>query len=220
MSADTTTKHKYIKMCRDALCCPIYKECRQINRHNEECKRLGKESEIKELPSRVELHMKNFKHIAIPICKFHSKSREGSGCKHIHMEDLEDVKDKDGKIIRRGIKGNLCFYDMKCNNPHCHGYHGWTCPYGANCTNPKCPLVHPTFKDVNGNEIEDGRKHMPDPSYFINYPKKDRTPKKLNIVRSTDKKEDSKPVDNKEDTKPDEKPETKPTGRRGRKPSK
>ena len=154
--------------------------------------------------------MKNFKHIALPICKFHSKSREGSGCKHVHMEDLDDIKDKDGNVIRKGIKGNLCFYDMNCGNSHCHGYHGWKCPYGTGCKNKDCPLVHPTLRDVNGKEIDDGRKHMPDPSYFINYPKKNETQKKLNIERPAEKQDEPKT----------EQPETKTTAKRGRKPSK
>ena len=223
MSTDTNTKPKYIKMCRNALQCSFYEECRNINRrneeitkHNEKCRKDGKTSEIKPLqplPKRVEDHMKNFKHIAIPICKFHSKSREGSGCKHVHMEDLDDIKDKDGNIIHKGVKGNLCFYDMKCNNPHCHGYHGWKCPYGTGCKNKDCPLIHPTLKDVHGNVIDDGRKHMLDPSYFINYPKKEDGPKKLKIERPGDKKDKSK-------TDPEPKPEPKPTGKRGRKSSK
>jgi len=226
MSADTTTKPKYIKMCQHALQCSIYAECREINRHNEECHRFGKDNEIKPLPKRVEQHMKNFKHIALPICKFHSKSREGSGCKHIHMEDLDDIKDKDGNVIRRGIKGNLCFYDMKCNNPHCHGYHGWKCPYGIGCKNKECPLVHPTLRDVNGKEIDDGRKHMPDQSYFINYPKKDdkksEVPKKLKIERPADAEKAKEPAKEpeKEPVKSETKPTEKPTGKRGRKPSK
>ena len=211
MSADTTTKHKYIKMCRDALRCPIYEECRQINKHNEECQRLGKLNEKKELPKRVEEHMKNFKHIALPICRFHYKSREGSGCNRIHMGDTDDIKDKDGNIIQRCPRGNLCFYDMGCNNPHCHGYHGWKCQYGSGCKNPNCPLAHPTLKDVNGKEIEDGRNHMPDPSYFINYPKKDTTTTKLKIVRPNEIKEDTKPVEN---------TETKQIRKRGRIPKK
>ena len=221
MSADTTTRPKYIKMCQYALQCSIYEECRKINRHNEECHRLGKDNEIKPLPKRVEDHMKNYKHIAIPICRFHSKSREGSGCKHIHMEDLDDVKDKNGNVIHRGIKGNLCFYDMKCNNPNCHGYHGWKCPYGTGCKNKECPLVHPTLKDVNGNIIDDGRKHMLDPSYFINYPKKDEAPKKLKIERPSDKKDEPKTEQSEPKTEqPESKPEPKSTGKRGRKPSK
>ncbi len=228
MSADTNTKPKYIKMCRHALQCSFYAECREINRHNEEiikhnkkCKKDGRDSEIKPLqalPKRVEEHMKNFKHIAIPICRFHSKSSEGS-CEHVHMEDLDDVKDKEGKLIHKGIKGNLCFYDMKCNNPHCHGYHGWKCPYGTGCKNRDCPLVHPTLRDVNGKEIDDGRKHMLDPSYFINYPKKDEGPRKLKIDRPGDKKEEPK-TEEKPEPKPETKPEPKTTGKRGRKPNK
>lgn len=217
MSADTTTKPKYIKMCTHGLQCSIYAECREINRYNEECHRFGKDHEIKRLPKRVEQHMKNFKHIALPICKFHSKSREGSGCKHIHMEDLDDVKDNNGKIIRFGIKGNLCFYDMNCNNPYCHGIHGWKCRYGTGCKNKDCPLVHPTLRDVNGKEIDDGRKHMLDRSYFINYPnpKKDKVPKKLKIERPADAEKAKVPE--KEPEKSEVKPTEKPAGKLSRK---
>ena len=199
MSADTQTKmantqtERRIPMCRDALHCPIYAQCRRLNNAN------------KPLPADVEAHMKRFKHIAVPICRFHEKSREKSGCKHIHMGDLDDVKDETGKVITRGIKGNLCYYDMKCNNPRCRYYHGWKCPYGIRCNNKDCPLIHPMLKDVEGKEIVDGRKHMLEPSFFGNYPKP---------------KEDKKPIEKvenkKEEKVEDKKPEEKPTGRRGR----
>ena len=50
---------------------------------------------------------------------------------------------------------------------------------------------------------------MLDPSYFINYPKKDEAPKKLKIERPAEKKDEPK-------TDPEPKPVEKPTGKRGR----
>ena len=215
MSTNTKT-NKYIKMCNLGLQCPDYKECRRINAHNERCRRQKKLDELEELPDKIKYHMNKYHHIAFPICKHHYTS-SGGKCKRIHMDDLDDIKDENGNIIQKGIRGNLCYFDEQCNNPYCHFYHGWKCQHNLNCNNDHCPLCHSTIKDVNGNEIQDGRRHMPDPSYFGNYPKKDGK-RKIDIEHP--KKDETKEEKTEEKTKENKVSQPVEKPKRGRKTSK
>ena len=173
--AKTTTQNTHIRKCKFGIQCRIYHKCLNIQRTKD-----YKQHKI-DLPTYVLEHVKKFSHPKKDICAYHYTSIPESNCKHKHLGDTEEI-----------MKYKLCYFDMRCNNPHCKYLHGWNCPFGIGCKNPNCPLIHPIINDPNGHMIDDKRRHIVDNSLYGNGPKAIKPEQKEDSKKEDSKKEETK----------------------------